>query len=268
MAGFQNFTVLEATVLWAMMAVVSLAYWFAFRYKSATRVTPGFPGFSATEIGGAGIAFLITVVAAVGYWAASIAAALAAVPGQYSVTFAGFNSSIVLLWALIYCLPIAVCEELVFRGFLLRYLQFVMNIRLALVLQAIAFGCLHVWRRELSVWAFLALVVFGWALGLLAFRTRTLMFSIVAHTAWNWTLMGLVTSKNRGETYYGFLKFDSSGTLKAGTSAYLIQQVVGFVLVVGLTLLLWAALRRLNIGANRNLSSAEEQRRDPTSETS
>ncbi len=81
-----------------------------------------------------------------------------------------------LLLTLPVCLLIPMCEELLFRGILLE----VATPWVALPLSSLLFALAH----GLNLYAF-GLFVFGFALGLLTLRTRSLLPAMVAHGVFN-----------------------------------------------------------------------------------
>jgi membrane protease YdiL (CAAX protease family) len=81
-----------------------------------------------------------------------------------------------------------VCEELVYRGFLLtRLRELTGNTVLPLLATSVAFGLAHIYQ---SVPAALSSCVFGLILGVFTLGSRNLFPAILAHAAWDviWTV--------------------------------------------------------------------------------
>ncbi len=74
------------------------------------------------------------------------------------------------------CLLVPLCEELLFRGFLLHALP----VAIGLPLSSVLFACAH----GLNLFV-LPLFLFGWFLGLLALRTKSLLPSVLFHGLFN-----------------------------------------------------------------------------------
>lgn len=93
-----------------------------------------------------------------------------------------------------FALAPAICEEIAFRGFIMRGLESSKRIGLAILLSSIAFGVIHM----IPIQSFFATLL-GLVLGLLAYKTNSLLPGVVFHFVhnslaavhqridWNWT---------------------------------------------------------------------------------
>jgi uncharacterized protein len=245
MSDIESIKIVEITIIWALAVIAAYFYWLWFRRKPDAEMVPTTLRSYRSLTAGICFAFFIGVVYSLMLWAITVAVPIAL--GHFSLSFTGLNALNVMLWPMLLFIPAAICEEVVFRGFLFRYLQTVVNLRIALVLQAILFGCLHTWGRDFSFPHILITVIGGWVLGVLAFRTHTLAFCIAAHAGWNWALMGIVTSSDKGKTYYGLLKFEATNIVTLGPFAQVLSQIMVTAIFLGLSLLLWIAWKKVAV---------------------
>jgi uncharacterized protein len=245
MSDIESIKIIEINITWAFAAITAYFYWLWFRRKPDVEATPKIIRSYRSLATGICFAFFIGVVYSLMLWAITMVVPIAL--GHFSLSFTGLNALNVMIWPMLLFIPAAICEEVVFRGFLFRYLQTVVNFRVALVLQAILFGCLHVWGRDFMFHQILIITVFGWVLGVLAFRTQTLAFCIAAHAGWNWALMGIVTSGDKGKTYYGLLKFEATNIVTLGPFTKVLSQIMVAAIFLGLSLLLWIAWKKVAV---------------------
>ncbi|HIN85257.1 MAG TPA: CPBP family intramembrane metalloprotease [Myxococcales bacterium] len=82
------------------------------------------------------------------------------------------------LWLLVLVLAVspAICEEILFRGFVMRSLMTSMRAKTAIIISALLFGAFH-----MSAARFLPTTVLGVVLGFLAFRGRSLIPAMLFH---------------------------------------------------------------------------------------
>ena len=84
-------------------------------------------------------------------------------------------------WWCLLCITAGICEELLYRGFLLRYLHsepFHLSVNWALVVASIIFGIGHLYQ---GVKPALGTVVMGFALGAVFVATGSLLIPIIVH---------------------------------------------------------------------------------------
>ncbi len=86
-------------------------------------------------------------------------------------------------WYAFLCVTAGICEETLFRGFLLHYLHvlpFSLNLTLALLISSVIFGLGHLYQ---GVGGAASTVVIGLLFGLLFLLTGNLLFPVVFHSA-------------------------------------------------------------------------------------
>lgn len=116
--------------------------------------------------------------------------ALIAVFGGYTID--GWGSVGDSLAALGVMTGVAVAEELVFRGVLLRLLIEMTGTTWALAISAVVFGLVHLANPGATVWGALAIAVeAGLMLGAAYVAFRNLWVPIGLHLAWNWAQAGI-----------------------------------------------------------------------------
>jgi len=84
-------------------------------------------------------------------------------------------------WFAFVCITAGICEETLFRGFLLHYLHVIpwtLNLTLALLISSVIFGLNHLYA---GVGGVASNIVFGFLLGLLFLLTGNLLLPIVLH---------------------------------------------------------------------------------------
>lgn len=84
-------------------------------------------------------------------------------------------------WWWLVCITAGICEELVYRGFLLHYFHispFHLSLTLALVVSSIIFGIGHLYQGSLGA---LQTAVFGFILGAMFIVTGTLLLPMIIH---------------------------------------------------------------------------------------
>jgi membrane protease YdiL (CAAX protease family) len=129
---------------------------------------------------GAGVG-LALFVAAIG---------LIAIFGGYKITGGGSFWAAVAAFGLM--AAVAVGEELVFRGVLLRVLEELTGTRIALVISAVFFGGVHLLNPKATIWGALSIAVeAGLMLGAAYIATRSLWVPIGIHFAWNFAETGI-----------------------------------------------------------------------------
>jgi uncharacterized protein len=116
--------------------------------------------------------------------------ALIAVFGGYRITGGGsFWDAVAALGVMA---AVAVGEELVFRGVLLRLVEELAGTRAALVISAVLFGGTHLLNPHATVWGALAIAVeAGLMLGAAYVATRSLWVPIGLHLGWNFAETGI-----------------------------------------------------------------------------
>lgn len=78
-------------------------------------------------------------------------------------------------------------EELLTRGYMLGALRDRYNIWIAVAVNSLFFGALHLFNNGVTVLSMVNIVFFGLALSIVMIKLRSLWFCIAVHTAWNFS---------------------------------------------------------------------------------
>ncbi|WP_405606487.1 CPBP family intramembrane glutamic endopeptidase [Polaribacter sp. Asnod1-A03] len=116
-----------------------------------------------------------------------------------------FNFKELIISILLYII-VAVGEEVILRGYVLKNLLFSFNKYIALILSSILFSLIHGFNDHIDSFALLNLFLAGILLGLPYIYTKNLWFSIALHLSWNLfqTLLGFNVS---GHESYSLIEF-------------------------------------------------------------
>ena len=123
---------------------------------------------------------------------------------EFTITvFSRYEISLTLILFLL----VALTEELLFRGYVLRYLMNSFNKNIALIISAILFSIAHALNPNMDAMSYLNLFLAGIVLGLPYIYTRNLMFPIALHFSWNFfqSLFGFNVS---GRDSYSLIELD------------------------------------------------------------
>jgi membrane protease YdiL (CAAX protease family) len=82
-------------------------------------------------------------------------------------------------------LPVAMAEEALFRGYILRRLQTIIKPVHALVLSSMIFAIFHGFNPGVSFMALINILLAGWLLGTLYLKSSSLYMPVAFHFAWN-----------------------------------------------------------------------------------
>ncbi|MDT0645440.1 type II CAAX endopeptidase family protein [Zunongwangia sp. F260] len=101
---------------------------------------------------------------------------------------------------------VAVVEETLFRGYILRNLMSSFNKYFALIISSILFSAMHSFNSNVDLFSLLNLFLAGILLGLSYLYTKNLWFPIALHLSWNLfqTLLGFNVS---GRDTYSIIEF-------------------------------------------------------------
>lgn len=100
---------------------------------------------------------------------------------------------------------VAVAEEVLFRGYILRNLMFSYNNYIALIMSSLLFAVAHLANPNMNWFSFLDLFFAGILLGASYIYTKNLWFPIALHFSWNFfqTLFGFNVS---GQDFYSLIE--------------------------------------------------------------
>src|SRR6266852_5598975 len=102
-------------------------------------------------------------------------------------------------WWVFVCITAGVCEETLFRGFLLHYLHvfpWTLNLTLALLISSVVFGCNHLYQGAGGV---AGTAIVGFLFGLLFLLTGNLLLPIIFHGVMDLSMLAIVSFKTELE---------------------------------------------------------------------
>jgi len=116
-----------------------------------------------------------------------------------------FNPKEVLISILIYAI-VAIVEEVLFRGYILRNLMISFNKYIALIISSLLFSAIHGFNPNIDLFGFIDLFLAGILLGISYIFTKNLWFPIALHFSWNLTqtFLGFNVS---GQDVYSIVEF-------------------------------------------------------------
>jgi len=211
---------------------------------------------------GAGRGIVRGVLIGVGMFVAVIANI--ALFAEYQVTGFGSVTGAVAIFGLM--AAAAVTEELLFRGVLLRIIEERGGTWLALGVTGVAFGLIHLFNENASLWGAIAIAISaGLMLAAAYVATRSLWVPIGLHFGWNFAAGGIFSAVVSGNgVSEGLLETTASGPalITGGTfgpEASLYTILAGALLTVGF---LWLAHRRGHLVSRRRGDLASRRRRE------
>jgi len=102
---------------------------------------------------------------------------------------------------------VALSEEVMFRGYILKNLMLSFNKYIALIVSSLLFATIHIGNPNMTWFSFLNIALAGVFLGLSYIYTKNLWFPIALHLSWNLfqTLLGFKVS---GQGSYSIVEFN------------------------------------------------------------
>lgn len=216
-----------------MLVSVVVSAWVVLRLRRLPLSVLGFSTAGRWKDWLAGL-LLAAVLYAVGFGVSLLA-------GAVEVT--GFAGSLpALLLSLSFFLLVAVCEELMMRGFVLgRMLEGGFNRYVALGLSSLLFSLFHLFNPNFAFLPFLNIFLAGVLLGASYLFTRNLCFPIALHWFWNWfqgPVLGYKVSGNDfGESLLS-LRLSDATLLNGGSFGFEGSLLCSVLLVAGIVLVL------------------------------
>jgi len=125
--------------------------------------------------------------------------------GQLSFQSINFDLQEILISLLLFSI-VAIVEETLLRGYILKNLMYSFNKYIALVLSSILFSLMHGFNPNIDTFALIELFLAGVLLGLSYIHTKNLWFPIALHFSWNFfqTHFGFNVS---GQNTYSLIEF-------------------------------------------------------------
>ena len=128
-----------------------------------------------------------------------------------------FNFNELMISILLFTI-VAIVEEVLFRGYILKNLMSSFNKYIALFFSSVLFSLIHSFNPNIDMFSLLVLFLAGIVLGLSYIYTKNLWFPIALHLSWNLsqTLLGFNVS---GQDTYSIIEFQiNEGNLINGGS--------------------------------------------------
>ncbi len=125
----------------------------------------------------------------------------------HEITFSEYNVNWAnLSWSILLFVCVAIVEETLTRGYILRNFMQSMNKYLALVVTSLLFAAMHGFNPNMSWFSWLSLFLAGIVLGITYIYTKNLWFPIALHFSWNFfqSLFGFNVS---GQEMYSWIEF-------------------------------------------------------------
>lgn len=148
-----------------------------------------------------------------------------------------FSFKELILSILVYII-VAIAEEVLFRGYILRNLMYSFNKYVALIVSSLLFAMAHGFNPNMSWFSYLDLFLAGLLLGISYIYTKNLWYPIALHFSWNFfqTLFGFNVS---GQDFYSLieLKITNKNIINGGDFGF-----EGSILSIMAQVLLIAAL--------------------------
>jgi CAAX protease family protein len=149
-----------------------------------------------------------------------------------------FNPKEIIVSILIYSI-VAIAEEVIFRGYILRNLMISFNKYVALIISSLLFSVMHGFNPNIDLFSFFNLFLAGILLGISYVYTKNLWFPIALHFSWNFfqTLLGFNVS---GQNAYSIINFTipEKNILNGGDFGFegsilsIISQIIFIVLIL------------------------------------
>ena len=143
-------------------------------------------------------------------------------------------------------------EELVTRGYMMGALRDRYPVWVAVAVNSLLFGSLHLFNPGVTVLSIVNVTAFGLALSIVMVKLESLWFCIAVHTAWNFSQSIFFGLPNSGIVSQGsFLHLEAARDSGLYSAAFGIEGSVSTTLVLALLslgVLLWARRRQLRAG--------------------
>lgn len=167
--------------------------------------------------------------------------------GEVEVT--GFKLEPVNLFgAWVFCLLVALCEEIMMRGYILGHLLHTpMNKFLSLLLSAVLFALFHLFNPNVGFLPMLNLIIAGMMLGASYLYTRNLCFPISLHLFWNWiqgAVLGYQVSGTDSMTSILTLHLPEDNVWNGGAFGFEGSLICTLLMVVFTILIIWWGEKR------------------------
>ena len=112
-----------------------------------------------------------------------------------------------ILFSILLFLMVAIIEEALLRGYILRNLMMSFNKYVALIVSSLLFSLMHGFNPNIDLFSLFGLFIAGILLGISYIYTKNLWFPIALHLSWNLfqSLLGFNVS---GQDFYSLIEFN------------------------------------------------------------
>ena len=152
---------------------------------------------AVTEFASKGLAKNLFIGVAIGFTLQSLTILVMYLNGNYSITKVNPISYILIPFAIMF--TVAIIEEVLVRGIILRIMEEKLGTYISLTFTSILFGILHLANPHGTLISGICITTAGFLLGAAFIYSRNLWFPIALHFAWNFTqsgIYGAITSGN------------------------------------------------------------------------
>lgn len=150
-----------------------------------------------TEFASKGLAKNLIIGALLGFSLQSLTILVMYLNGNYSITTVNPISFILIPFALMF--TVAIIEEILVRGIILRIMEEKLGSYIALTISSVLFGVFHLANPNGTLISSICITTAGFLMGAVFIYSRNLWMPIALHFAWNFTqsgIFGAITSGN------------------------------------------------------------------------
>ncbi len=137
-------------------------------------------------------------------------------------------------------IAVAIVEEVLLRGYILRNLMLSFNKYVALIVSSTLFSLMHAFNPNIDLFSLFGLFIAGLLLGISYIHTKNLWFPIALHLSWNLfqTLLGFNVS---GQDFYSLVEFsiEKNNLLNGGAFGFegsILSILTEIIVIVGIAI--------------------------------
>lgn len=147
---------------------------------------------------------------------------------------------------------VAIVEEVLLRGYILRNLMISFNKYIALIVSSILFSLMHGFNPNIDLFALSNLFLAGIVLGLSYIHTKNLWFPIAQHFSWNFfqSLLGFNVS---GQDTYSLIEYNTTNNNLLNGGAFGFEGSILSVIAMIITIVLIEVYYRKKQGLEKEL---------------
>ena len=137
-------------------------------------------------------------------------------------------------------IAVAIVEEVLLRGYILRNLMLSFNKYIALIVSSTLFSLMHAFNPNIDLFSLFGLFIAGLLLGISYIHTKNLWFPIALHLSWNLfqTLIGFNVS---GQDFYSLVEFsiEKNNLLNGGAFGFegsILSILTEIIVIIGIAI--------------------------------